>query len=168
MKTTLDHETLLSLVEYSKDTGVFVLKDSARKTRRKGVFGTSHDGYSRARILGNDYYMHRLAWFYVTGAWPVFVIDHIDGNRSNNKFSNLREATVLQNNQNTRSARKDSKTGVMGVTYIEGRGECCWRARIRKNGKRICIGHYASLEKAHEEYQKAKREMHEFFVSEAA
>ena len=68
----------------------------------------THGGVSRL------YLAHRLVWLMFYGYWPTKEIDHIDGNRTNNRIENLREATRTENNKNA-SVRKDSPFGIRGV-----------------------------------------------------
>ena len=104
------------------------------------------------------YKSHRLAWFYVHGRWPVN-IDHIDGNPQNNRFANLREASQSENMQNQRHARKDNKSGALGVSC---RGGAKFTAAIKASGKRIYLGTFETKDAAHQEYLRAKAIYHEF------
>jgi hypothetical protein len=98
----------------------------------------------------------RLAWFYTTGAWPKDQIDHIDGNKSNNRFANLREATPSQNTQNQRRAMRTNKLGILGVILARGK----FRAQIWFDGKNKFLGYFATAEAAHAAYLAAKRKFH--------
>jgi len=103
-----------------------------------------------------NYLAHRLAWLYVTGHWPLVHVDHIDGNRKNNAFSNLREADRKTNAQNMRMAHRDNKTGLLGVTAHRK----TFVANILVDGCQLRIGRFATAEEAHAAYLNAKRAMH--------
>ena len=103
--------------------------------------------YVRVRFKGKLYLIHRLIW-----AWhgyslePNQDIDHIDGNGLNNRIENLRPTSRKQNLENTKSARKDSKSGVKGVCWHKGTKK--WGAQIQHNGKKIHLGCYESIDEA--------------------
>ena len=92
---TLTQEYLKSILDYDLDTGIFTWKiNKAKRTKIGDIAGWSYNGYREIEINDKKYKAHRLAWLYVYGEMPNKLIDHIDGNRSNNKISNLREATL--------------------------------------------------------------------------
>ncbi len=161
--STLTHERLKELLEYNSDTGAFTWIKRPVVTARRvspgdaaGVINAT--GYVYISIDKEKWRAHRLAWFYVHGVAPLRHIDHINGIRSDNRISNLREATVSANQQNLRIAQKNSRTGKLGVA-VNGQGYC---ARIMVKGKQLYLGQFSTSDDAHEAYLKAKREMHEF------
>ena len=93
------------------------------------VDGRGHVHFS---VFGFKYKAHRLAWFYMTGKWPKDQIDHIDGNKTNNIFSNLREATNAENQLNRRKIKAIS--GYKGVyPYKRKDGKIIkWAAQYNK------------------------------------
>lgn len=111
---------------------------------RAGSTFPDKDGYFLLTFNNKNYYEHRLIWFWHYGYFPE-LIDHIDGNRTNNHILNLREATKSQNAANSK-IRKDNKSGVKGVFYLEKFGT--WKASIRVNSKSIHLGNFKSLEEA--------------------
>lgn len=141
---TLTHSKLLQLVVYDPDTGLFFRRKSGE------LMGWDSGYYLRAYVAGKKYYLHRLAWFYVTGSWPELEIDHINGDKFDNRFANLREATRSQNRYNTR-VRRDSKSGFKGVEYISRLNN--YRAVICIAGVRHRLGHYETAEEAAEVYR---------------
>jgi len=157
MSTTL--KRLKELVEYNATTGVFVWKQSVGAAKEGSVAGSYHkaSGYTYIRMEGCRYLAHRLAWFYCNGAWPA-QIDHINGDRSDNRIGNLREISAQGNMQNIGGAKKHNKLGVLGVSYIARLG--LYRADIRHNRKSIHIGCFTSPEAAHAAYLRAKQELH--------
>jgi hypothetical protein len=111
----------------------------------KPVFGGDNGrGYKQSRIDGRDYLVHRLVWKWVHGADPI-CIDHINGDVSDNRISNLRNVTHLENMHNKKRSKNNS-SGVTGVTWDNARG--VWRAGIMINGKSKYLGRFTNLEKA--------------------
>ena len=99
---TLSRDRLYELLLYNQKTGEFTWK----KNRKKALVGVvagcrAKTGYWVITIGTRRYYTHRLAWFYMTGAWPSKQIDHINGQRDDNRWCNLREATYSQNQTNS-------------------------------------------------------------------
>lgn len=100
-------------------------------------------GYRSGRIFNKTYRAHRVIWAMQTGAWPEDEVDHINGDRADNRWSNLREATHSQNLKN-RKLHLSSPVGVTGIGRKRGK----WRARITHNGIQIHIGTYHRIEDA--------------------
>ena len=132
----------------------------ASKTTKAGdsVKTINKKGYVQFGHKGKCYLAHRIIWAIVYGEYPKHYIDHIDGNPSNNKLDNLRDATSAINQQNFRKASKRSKTGLLGVSSARP-GK--YFASIRANGKYYYLGWYSDPQEAHEAYLKAKRVLHE-------
>ncbi|MEZ0081757.1 hypothetical protein ABIF72_004231 [Bradyrhizobium japonicum] len=89
--------------------------------------------YLRVSINHKIYLVHRLVWKMVTGEEPVGYIDHIDGNRFNNAWANLRDVTHDQNMWNAKLFHNNT-SGYRGVSFIQSHG--MWRAAISVNGKK--------------------------------
>ena len=161
----LTAERLRELLHYDSDTGVFRWATSRGRKYCGGEVAGSPcgKGYLQIRVDNRLYKAHRLAWLHVKGAWPSNQIDHIDGNKSNNAIANLREANHSQNGQNKRRVRPDSKSGIMGVTWVQSREK--WRAYIRIEGKLKQLGYFDSKERAGAAYLEAKAKLHPFYVS---
>lgn len=102
----------------------------------------SANGYVTLALDGEYLNAHRLAWAFMTGEWPEHQIDHIDNNRSNNAWANLRRATPSENCGNRKGW---GKSGFKGV--YEDRGK--FRAAITKDGVKYKLGTYATAEEAH-------------------
>lgn len=116
------------------------------------------DGYLVINISGKLYKAHRLAWLYMTGEFPSSCIDHIDRNKINNSWSNLRVVSMSVNKQNMVAPTRKNKTGYLGVSFYKITNK--YVAGIKLNGKRKTIGYYSTPKLAHEAYLKAKKEMH--------
>lgn len=152
---------LKELFDYNPESGVFtriVAKPPAAKGDVAGCVDKS-TGYMKFNVDGKVYLAHRLAWLYVHGSLPADKIDHVNGNRADNRLSNLREADNSLNMQNLKRARRDSKTQVLGVTLCAATGK--YVGRIRANGRYLSCGRFDTVEQAHAAYLTAKREMHE-------
>jgi hypothetical protein len=148
-------ERLRELLNYDARTGVFTWAKTRRGCRIGGIVGCCmKHGYIGIRLDNTLHYAHRLAWLYVYGKWPINQIDHIDGNRANNAFGNLREVSNAENAQNKRKSR--NKSGFCGVRKENSK----WLAEIKIDYKSIRIGLFGTPEEAHQAYILAKRKLH--------
>jgi hypothetical protein len=148
---------LQSLYNYSAETGEFVRLTSAGGYIKNTIAGSTDTyGYRQLSIDWKKVLAHRLAWLFVYGALPDGEIDHINGNRSDNRIINLRLSSRSVNTQNIRLARKTSITGVLGVSPQGMK----FQARINSNGKQRHLGTFQTKEEAHEAYLVAKRIEH--------
>lgn len=121
---------------------------------RDGAIGTrDKDGYLKIRHNGKMFMAHRLAWMFHYGEMPNQFIDHINGEKSDNRISNLRLASAKLNAQNIRKPMIDNKVGMLGVTYEKSRSK--YRADIYVNGKANFLGRFITANEAHEVYLKA-------------
>jgi hypothetical protein len=151
-------ERLRELVHYCPETGVFThLQSKGRKKAGMRAGWLRKDGYIETEVDGKAYKAHRLAWLYTYGAWPIHHIDHIDGNRSNNRLINLRDVNRFINSQNQRLPCKINQCGFLGVHKHGPK----FRAQIRVKGKNKHLGLFDTAELAHEAYLRAKRVFHE-------
>lgn len=159
----LTQERLKECLSYDPGSGDFAALVDRRLYKAGDVFRTvNSSGYIRIRIDGVYYYAHRLAWMYVHGEWPPADVDHINGDRADNRMCNLRLATRKENLQN-RSASRSSATKVKGVDYHAGMRK--YRVRIRSEGKRFTVGYFDSVEEAAIAYEKAAAELHGEFAA---
>jgi hypothetical protein len=159
----LTHQYLMEVLQYDHETGVFTRKVQTSNFIEVGQkAGTiTSDGYLVVSVAGKQILAHRLVWFYVHGVWPENHIDHINGNRSDNRIANLRDVTNQVNSHN-RTAPPKSVSGALGVSYDKRREK--FRSRIMVDGVEKWIGSFATAEAAHEAYRIAKTDLHEGFV----
>lgn len=142
-------ERLLELFEYDPESGNFYHKVPA------GHFHQS--GYRYITIGGKQHLAHRLAWLYVHGDWPDQLIDHADGNRANNRLSNLRKATYSQNAANAKK-HVHNTSGIKGVSFDETKKR--WQATITVNNKQMHLGRFKTKDEARAAYMAAAK-MHQ-------
>lgn len=146
----IDQSTLKELVTYNPETGKMFWKARTAKhisidkslrtwntryanTELKSIDGK---GYPFASIFGKQYRLHRLAWLYMHGVWPN-VIDHINGIRTDNRFTNLRSVSVRENCLNQRRNSKNT-SGVAGV-YLN-KSKQLWCAQMKCRGHTYHLG----------------------------
>lgn len=133
-------------VTYDPDTGLFRRLKPGGKAKVGDVTGWAHNaGYVAITVQNNDVLAHRLAWLLMTGEWPSGVVDHIDGNRKNNKWSNLRDCTHAENCRN-RGAGKNSKSGIKGVSWHKASRK--WRVQVGIGGRNVNVGYFDDIEQA--------------------
>lgn len=138
----MNQKYIKELCDYDPLTGSFTWK----KHRMRNMIGNtvghiSDTGYYRVCIKGTQYAVHRLIWLWMTGNLPV-QIDHIDHVRSNNVWTNLREATQTENMHN-KGKHSNNKTGVTGVCYEANRKK--YKAFIKTPKGNKHLGYYDNL-----------------------
>ena len=155
-------ERLLNLFNYDYNTGLLKWKYQKQSHFNGKIAGYRKRGYIKIEVDGSEFMAHRLVWKIVTGIDPgSSQVDHINGDKIDNRFTNLRLASNAQNAMNKGvSARNTS--GYKGVSYSERRQK--WVATIRINGKSIYLGRYSTPELAHMAYCKAAAELHGEFA----
>jgi hypothetical protein len=146
----LTADRLREVLAYDPETGEFTWREPGfgrRLDLRAGCASKSR-GYVVIRVDGRLFFAHRLAWLFMTGEWPADQVDHKNNRRADNRWMNLRPATVSQNNHN-RSVLSRSTSGVKGVSRTRSR----WRASVRVNGRTIVLGHHDTKEAAAAAYR---------------
>lgn len=161
-KADLTAQSLRAILKYNPKSGVFTRLVTAGGHLAGTVAGGPDliNGYIRLRIGGRLYPAHRVAWLYMTGEWPVSLIDHINRVKTDNRWVNLRLVSASQNNQNRALANTGTKSGLRGVDWCKQKKSNPWRSVIKHNGKHIHIGYFSSAEEAHLAYLSKKSELH--------
>lgn len=130
----LTFDRLRELLYYCHETGTFTWLQTRQRSPEGSLAGhTNKVGYCVIGIDGKYYKAHRLAFLYMTGEWPKKQVDHINRNKSDNRWSNLRDVSNKDNQRNS-GPRKTSKTGITGVTLLESNNK--YFAYIFENGVR--------------------------------
>ncbi len=149
-------------LNYDPQSGVFTW---AARTSNRIVIGAKAGtldkttGYTKISIGGQQYYAHRLAIAYVEWNLPPNHIDHANGDRTDNRYLNLRKATHAENHQNL-TLRVTNTSGSMGVSWSKVTNK--WAANIWKENKRVYLGVFESIEAASAAYLNAKKVLHTF------
>lgn len=148
----LTQEYLKSILRYDPETGVFtwLVKRNSRggKVRPGAPAGQVNKyGYLVIGIDGERHFAHRLAWLYMTGAWPEDEVDHENRMPGDNRWINLRPATSTQQKINT-GMRCDNSSGIRGVWFDAPRRK--WSARIGVEKRKIFLGRFDSIDLAAE------------------
>ena len=153
----IDADNIKTLLEYNPTSGVFTWKVKSGRSKEGKVAGyVRTDGYVSIGYKRRAYLAHRLVFLYMTGSLPIAEVDHINNNRQDNRFENLRQVDSKQNKENRKSANSNSKYGFLGVTKNHNR----YMAHLCHNRKSLYLGTYDTPEEAHAAYLKVKRELH--------
>lgn len=158
----LTQSELKKLLSYDPETGIFTWLAGQRVGKIAGT--PTSKGYFRIKINRKDYKAHRLAWLYFYGKFPNDALDHINGIKTDNMVSNLRECNATENNWNTGIGRTNT-SGAKGVSWHKRDSE--WQAQISINGKRTHLGNFATIALASAVYEAKARELRGKFYREA-
>jgi len=160
MITEITPELLSQMLTYNKDTGKLFWKrrtpeiDSRDKFRnmfntrfagKEALAYVDCKGYAVGNIADKQLSAHRVAWALEYGEWPNGDIDHINGNRSDNRIENLRVVCKAENNRNMRKP-KTNTSGVVGVSFDKKSKK--WHSYIHVNNKRKTLGYFADFDGA--------------------
>lgn len=172
IKDDISAEELRKLLRYEPETGKLFwlprpadmfasVRDAnawnARFAGSEAFISTDKDGYRRGAIFCRRHFAHRIIWLFVYGEWPVEQIDHINGDTSDNRLENLREATRSENSMNQRRPSNNT-SGFKGVYWHKKRHE--WRAAIQVYGVKKHLGVFNSAEDAYDAYVSAAKVHH--------
>ena len=119
-----------------------------------------HTGYRVVHFMNKQFRIHRLIFLYHHGYLPK-CIDHIDGNKLNNKIENLREATIKQNGWN-RKLSSNNKTGIKGISWVKKYNK--WQVYCKTNYKSYFLGYFDSFNDAKEKIISFRKEHHGEFA----
>ena len=143
-------EKLKELISYDPLTGDLTWKPRASSRFNTQSAGTPalanpSKGYRTGRLLGKNVKAHRAAWAIHYGEWPIGMIDHINGDRSDNRISNLRVVDASENGKNQRP-RRTNKTGQMCINWFPRDKK--WWVKITANGRQKHVGYFDTFEDA--------------------
>lgn len=156
-KPLLSYEQVSHLLDYCPETGALTYRGRSRAefkseaafkafcTRCQGkraLSSVNDRGYLYGSLLGTHVLAHRAAWLLHHGHWPSEQIDHINGDRTDNRISNLRDVPLWENLRN-RKVQTNNTSGVNGVCFLPKTGK--WLAQIRIGGRLISLGQHDSL-----------------------
>ena len=168
-------DQLRNVLSYEPETGMLFWKfrdESMFKSKQNAAAWNGRNAYKEAltsgmigymvgTIFGGRYLAHRVAWAIHYGKWPEDQIDHINGNRSDNRIVNLRESTQQENCCNM-PKKSDNTSGYKGVwRYRDG---VRWQCAIRHMGKTKHLGLFESAKEAHNAYCQAAQKYHGEFA----
>ena len=164
-RQSISHEELTRLLDYDSKTGLFTRKVTTYSRWKKGTVCNAlckETGYIKIHLNRKIYFAHRLAWFYVYKKWPDYQIDHINGDRVDNRIENLRDIEQYKNCQNVISSTNTS--GYQGVSWRKDRNR--WTAQISINNVTKRVGTFKLKEDAYKAYLEAKEKYHKYFNAE--
>jgi hypothetical protein len=153
---------LRELLSYDPVVGEWRWLISRGNVRCGSIAGTiNKSGYRHIGIDGHRYTSNRLAILYMTGSWPVHMVDHKNGITDDDRWDNLRMATNAQNQYNSK-LRSDNTSGFRGVSFDKNHNR--WRVTIRVDGKERYIGRFATREEGAMAYGKESERLHGEFA----
>lgn len=143
----LDQKTLKEMLDYNLKTGEFTWIAVPNNTIKIGMVAGKlmPNGYIHIGVNKKNYYAHRLAFLWMTGEFPRETVDHINHNKSDNRWSNLRPASLSENMINIKITKRNT-SGYKGVYWHKGAQK--WHARGTKNKQTTNLGLFKSLEEA--------------------
>jgi len=157
--------TLRSRFHYDPETGQFTHCVKGCRNFGSGAGSMNGKGYMRLWLNGTTIQAHRAAWAMAYGYWPKVQIDHINGDRTDNRLANLRLASGFQNACN-RPAPKTNTSGFKGVTMHVKTGK--WQAQIGADGRNHYLGLFTSPDEAAAAYSAAAKRLHGAFARTGA
>ena len=153
------------LFTYNEFTGELLWKPNVRLKYKNGAIAGSSsntNGYVQVQVNNKMHLAHRIIWEMKNGPIPKgLLIDHVDGNRTNNKLSNLRLCTKSQNTCNGK-LRSTNTSGFRGVSW--SRSMSMWRSQIRTQNGPMNLGYFETKEEAYAARLKAEKEYHKEFA----
>lgn len=156
----MDYAELNEELIYNADTGQFFWKKEA------GTI-TGH-GYRYIRVNGKMMLAHRMAWLMAYGEDPEgLLIDHINGDRLDNRIENLRVATYSQNSANAKRHSRN-KSGLKGASEVVKRGKKTgrWQSSITYQRRQMNLGYFGSKDDAHAAYVAAAEKLQGEFAND--
>lgn len=166
--TPEEEEKLKAMYHYDPATGIFTWRTKPKRNRKKAgdtAGCRSREGrvvlsFGKTQLIGS-----RVAFFLMTGRWPAMFLDHVNGDKEDNRWCNLREATGFENMAN-KGVIKSNKSGFKGVCFDGTPNRLKkWRAGIMHHCHTYSLGHFHTPEDAYEAYCSAAFFLHGEFVN---
>lgn len=158
----ISHEDALATFAYNPETGKLTRRFKGGHSRIIGVKARP-GSYVRVGWQGRDILAHRLIWLIVHGRFPDGLIDHVNGDPSDNRLENLRIATDAENKRNV-GIRSHNTSGIKGVSWDKENRR--WLAHATHNGRGFHLGRHLTKEAAAEAYRNFARTHHGEFYRE--
>lgn len=169
-------EYLKECLNYDPDTGIFTWKERPRehfdsdaswhmflgKFAKRQAGSLNSEKYRHIQLGARKYKAHRVAWAISTGAWPIKFIDHINGDRDDNRLVNLRGASNAENCLNAKLS-VTNKSGIKGVHWHKAVGK--WQAKTSIGGVTVSFGFFIEKSDAAEAIRSARDTHHGVFAS---
>ena len=151
----MNQDRIKELFIYDPDTGVFTTRVSRGRWKNGDIAGTKHcGGYIQIGVDQRHYLAHRLAFLYMTGSFPPEQVDHINGDKADNRWENIRAVNGSQNMKNT-SLYKNNTSGFCGVSWVKS--ERKWVVRISHGGVQLYLGGFSEISEAVEARKAAEK-----------
>lgn len=148
--------------QYDPETGKLYWRPNAAAPREwnsrwagREAFTARTTGYRIGRLDGKNYLAHRVIWAILTGSWPTHQVDHVNGDREDNRVRNLREVSNTENARNA-TVSANNTSGVTGVWHDARRDR--WVAEIKVDRRKRHLGSFATLEEAAAARKAAERQ----------
>lgn len=156
---TIEFSILRAALSYDPETGIFTRLSGRNNGGQAGT--KSRSGYIDICVKKRMFRAHRLAWAFMHNVWPELPIDHINGDRADNRIANLRLATMSQNVA-AGPIRATNKCGYKGVNWHRASGK--WMAQICVNGRKHYLGIFDTPTAAHDAYMAANKRLYGEFA----
>lgn len=145
-------------LSYDPDTGIFMWVKPRKGIKANKVAGRKdRNGYITICFNYKHYLAHRLAWYFMLRTWPTRNVDHINGDKQDNRAENLRLSSVSENGANTSKQRRNT-SGFKGVSYHKR--DKRWRATLAGSH----LGYFSTKELAAEAYNNAATKLYGEFA----
>ncbi len=154
----MDIKTLRLALDFNPNTGIFRWAEKRANIQIGDVAGcVNAKGYMYVGLGGKLYRANRLAWLYVHGTQPTGQVDHINGDRIDNRIDNLRDVTGTINQRNRLRGNRGSSSRLLGVSWHPGTSK--WRSQISINRQTRHLGLFDTETAAHAAYLDAKAKL---------
>ena len=155
-------DLLNELFTYDKETGKLYWKAARQRIKVGDEVGSDNgSGYLKTKVNNKTYRLHRLVFLMHKGYLPK-ILDHINGDRKDNRIENLRPVSLAQNAQNAKLNSKNN-SGYKGVFWVKSSKK--WRGQVKCNGETIYLGEYNDIEEADRVVRAAREELHGNFAN---